>query len=115
MPADCVSIYRALSRPPPLAPPAAAAAVTRHLMLRVTDTSADSSAQLIYCQLYSERRDAWVSERWCGGGGGAGGGVTLFTDVGGAEAAEDLHCVVTVCRLGKIGAQVSAVVHDYNR
>ena len=113
MPADCVSIYRALSRPPPLAPPAAAAAVTRHLMLRVTDTSADSSAQLIYCQLYSERRDAWVSERWCGGGagsgagGGTGGGATLFTDVGGAEAAEDLHCVVTVCRLGKIGAQVS--------
>ena len=78
MPADCVSIYRALSRPPPVAPPAAAAAVTRHLMLRVTDTSADSGAQLIYCQLYSERRDAWVSERWCGGGagGGAGGGHT---------------------------------------
>ena len=56
---------------------------------------------LLYCQLYSERRASYVSERWCVPLVRRGP-QTVFLDLGSQDHCLDLHLVVQVHRLGKI-------------
>ena len=59
---------------------------------------------LLYCQLYSERRDCWVSERWAYSSSSSSPPSTLFTDLVPSEAGPDLHLVLSLYRLGRMTA-----------
>ena len=106
----CVSLVRALTRTesPPSQSRITPGELSCHLCVILGDLAPVTSEAVIYCQLYSETSEAWASERWCGLRPGAslstspspGDQVTLFTDVG--DPGPDLHCVVTVYRLGKM-------------
>ena len=65
---------------------------------------------LVYCQLYSEKAETWVSERWSSSSSSTQQR-TVFTEVGGGEAASDLHLVVSVYRLGRIVTQPGEAGH----
>ncbi|XP_023349268.1 dedicator of cytokinesis protein 3 [Eurytemora carolleeae] len=56
---------------------------------------------LIYCQLYSERKGDFVSERWFVNHSRPKPG-GLFLDLGGVDLCLDLHLVVLVYRVGRI-------------
>ena len=112
----CVRIFQAYTRgcsQPPASPRADGG---HHLMVSLCDLAPVSSEAVIVCQLYSQAREVWVSERWCALRPGAscsgspalsaspasaGDQSTLFSDVG-SDLGGDLYCVVTVYRLGKI-------------
>ena len=105
----CVRIFRAYTRSSVSpASPGAGAEGGQHLGVSLGDLAPVSAEAVICCQLWSERREAWASERWCAlrpgasSSASAGAQITLFTDVGGSDLGPDLHCVVTVYRLGKI-------------
>ena len=57
---------------------------------------------LLYCQLYSDSRECWVSERWSYSSSSPSSPSTLFTDVVISEAGPDLHLVVSLYRLGRM-------------
>ena len=108
----CVRIFRAYTRGCSQSPASPRVEVGQHLWVSLCDLAPVTSEAVICCQLWSERREAWVSERWCAvrpgasspvspalsGSPASAGQSTLFTDVWGP----DLFCVVTVYRLGKI-------------
>ena len=98
----CVNIFRAYTRhaTPSAHPHPARGLVNHHVYLSLGDLHVADT--VIYCQLYSERRDTWISERWCNARSPAGGQHTLFTDVGGSDHGQDLFCVITIYRVGKI-------------
>ena len=113
----CVNIYRAYTRhvqPQQSISGRVAAStnpVNHHLYVSVADIGQVGDT-VLYCQLYSERRDTWVSERWWTR---AEGQHTLFTDVGGAEQGADIYCVFTVYRLGKIVNQQVTILEIPNQ
>ena len=78
--------------------------INHHLHLNISDvTPGPTPDTVIYCQLYSERRDTWVSERWCNARSQLSGSQqTIFPDIGGLEFSSDLHVVISVFRLGRI-------------
>ena len=112
----CVRIFRAYTRGCPQPPASTVSEAGQHLWVSLCDLAPVTSEAVICCQLYSERREAWTSERWCALRPGsacsgspalsasAGAQSTLFTDVGGGgpDLGPDLYCVVTVYRLGRI-------------
>ena len=108
----CVNIFRAYTRHVSPHQLATRGLVNHHVYLSLGDLHVSDT--VIYCQLYSERRDTWVSERWCNARSVAGGQHTLFTDVGGSDQTSDLFCVVTVYRLGKIVNQQVGVMFPFS-
>ena len=104
---SCVNIFRAYAHNIPDDPPHITRGlppniVNHHLYLNICEV-ASAPDIVIYCQLYSERRDTWVSERWCNARSQMSGSQqTIFTDIGGPEFASDLHVVISVFRLGRI-------------
>ena len=112
----CVRIFRAFTRGCPQPPASPVSEAGQHLWVSLCDLAPVTSEAVICCQLYSERREAWASERWCALRPGAacsgspalsasaGAQSTLFTDVGGGgpDLGPDLYCVVTVYRLGRV-------------
>ena len=92
----CVTIFRSLS---PRSDQVRGRSVVQHQLAVSLAGEVAGPEWLLYCQLYSERRDSWVSERWCSSPSHQ---ATVFTDVGGADSGSDLHLVVSVYRLGRI-------------
>ena len=114
----CVNIFRAYTRhvPPAAHQPPTRGLVNHHVYLSLGDLHVPDT--VIYCQLYSERRDTWVSERWCNARSAAGGQHTLFTDVSGSAGSDqgpDLFCVITIYRLGKIVNQQVGLIPINNK
>ena len=125
----CVRIFRAYTRGRSQSPASPRAEVGQHLWVSLCDLAPVSAEAVICCQLWGERREAWVSERWCAvrpgasspvspalsGSPASAGQSTLFTDVWGPDLGPDLYCVVTVYRLGKImNQQVDTYLHFTN-
>ena len=61
----CVRIFRAYTRGRSQSPASPRAEVGQHLWVSLCDLAPVTSEAVICCQLYSERREAWTSERWC--------------------------------------------------
>ena len=97
----CVTIFRSHTRRCHQASPASPGpAMSHHLAVMLEEVAGPD--WLLYCQLYSERRDCWVSERWSYSSSSSSSPATLFTDVVPGEAGPDLHLVVSLYRLGRM-------------
>ena len=70
---------------------------------------------VLYCQLYSERRDCWLSERWTYSSSSSSSPSTLFTDLVPGEAGPDLHLVLSLYRLGRMTASQQGEAGHHRR
>eukprot|EP00092_Neocalanus_flemingeri_P009289 GFUD01009995.1.p1 GENE.GFUD01009995.1~~GFUD01009995.1.p1 ORF type:complete len:1824 (+),score=321.37 GFUD01009995.1:199-5472(+) len=77
--------------------------LNHHLHLRLDEAVSGQwlDDTVLYCQLYSERKPGFVSERWCVPLIRKGP-QTVFIDLGSLDQCLDLHLVVQVFRIGKI-------------
>ena len=108
--AGCVDIYRAYTsgreaRTSGRREQRRLALVNHHLAARLEEVGPGPWLEdsLLYCQLYSERRACYVSERWCVPQVRKGRH-TVFLDLGSQDHCLDLHLVVQVHRVGKMVA-----------
>ena len=107
--AGCVDIYKAFTlgrgRGAGRREERRLALTNHHLAARLEEWSPGPLLEetVLYCQLYSERQAAYVSERWCLPQLRKGL-QTVFLDLGSQDQCLDLHLVVQVHRIGKIVA-----------
>ena len=110
----CVNIFNAytknkpteslkLGMPSQVSSEKRASLVNHHLHVKIDEVGSGQwlDDTLLYCQLYSERKPGFVSERWCVPLIRKGA-QTVFIDLGSLDRCLDLYLVVQVFRIGKI-------------